>query len=582
MKKRVFYIALVIVSVCWSTVAQNRSNDTVLVLPFENTSKMSDFNWVGESIADSLTNLLKVPGLSVISNQYRKVVQQRLKIPPSVLPSLAASLKLAREAGASLMVSGTYNIIPKSNDAAVSVTVKARVILVIEGKLLGETLPDGRKIYREIELMDALGNLQTVQGKLAYEILLQHDNKGLAVSQDDRIELANKVPAKAFEAYIKGLLTSPSDTNARENFFRNAIRIYGENRSDETYVNAAMELGHLYLNNKKYQNAIDYFSKVPPKKSQFAEAAFYTGVINWRQKRYEQALAVLSPLAKKLKLTAVYNMLGTIATEASRAEKKNPGKSAEFLIKALEFFDSAPTLIPINDNLHFNHSFALFLDKNYKKASEKLRPILAGNPRDGEAYFLLAKILEKLGNPSSQYFDNQARRFLTEGNRYAALEEEWKKEAFDGIALRVTQPTRGELVSGILMKNRAADITAAPEDETASLLEKAQKNYDSGSDEAAQEILKRILVSEPMSAETHLLLGKIHLRRGDTDNAVSNFKTAYFWNNRLIESHILLGRIYIQKRDCLQAKNYSVSALAIDKENKEALALERQVVRCSK
>jgi len=85
-----------------------------------------------------------------------------------------------------------------------------------------------------------------------------------------------------------------------------------------------------------------------------------------------------------------------------------------------------------------------------------------------------------------------------------------------------------------------------------------------------------------MSAETLLLLGKIHLRRGAIEEAIDYFKASYFWNNRLIEAHILLGRIYIRKRDCLQAKNYSVSALNIDAENEEALALERQVERCSK
>src|SRR5215208_7733252 len=83
--------------------ANAQSVDTVMVLPFENASKMPEFNWVGESFADSLSDLLKVPSLNVVSNEERKIIQQRLKVPLTTLPSLATSLKLAREGKATLL-----------------------------------------------------------------------------------------------------------------------------------------------------------------------------------------------------------------------------------------------------------------------------------------------------------------------------------------------------------------------------------------------------------------------------------------------------------------------------------------------
>ena len=95
-------------------------------------------------------------------------------------------------------------------------------------------------------------------------------------------------------------------------------------------------------------------------------------------------------------------------------------------------------------------------------------------------------------------------------------------------------------------------------------------------------VLRKVLVSEPMSTEAYLLLGNIHLRRGDLEQAVSSLKTALFWDNRLTTAHVGLGKIYLQKGDCLQAKNYAASALAIDSENQDAVGLERQVERCSK
>ena len=57
-------------------------------------------------------------------------------------------------------------------------------------------------------------------------------------------------------------------------------------------------------------------------------------------------------------------------------------------------------------------------------------------------------------------------------------------------------------------------------------------------------VLRRVLVSEPMSAESYYLLGMIHLRRGDKEQAVSSLKTALFWDNRLINAEIALALGY--------------------------------------
>ena len=78
----------------------------------------------------------------------------------------------------------------------------------------------------------------------------------------------------------------------------------------------------------------------------FAESSFYIGLIRWQQNNYEQALAVLRPLAEDLKLTSVYNSLGSIAVQASRAEKKNEAKSAALLNEGLELLKKANESAP--------------------------------------------------------------------------------------------------------------------------------------------------------------------------------------------------------------------------------------------
>ena len=117
--------------------------------------------------------------------------------------------------------------------------------------------------------------------------------------------------------------------------------------------------------------------------------------------------------------------------------------------------------------------------------------------------------------------------------------------------------------------------------ETDTLLAQAQTAYRSGNDDEAMATLRKILVSEPMSAQAYFLLGMIHARRSDLEQSISSLKTALFWDNRLVAAHVELGKIYIKKGDCLQAKNYAASAAAIDAENQEVAGLQRLVEKCS-
>lgn len=580
MKKSVFILFLF--GFLFITGKAQTGGETVMILPFENTSNQAEFNWVGESFADSLSELLKVPSLNVISNQERKIIQQKLGVSLSILPSTATSLKMARDAKASLLIAGKYNITPAQGDTAASVNVTVKIIRVNEGRFLNEELPDGRRITRDINLNDALGNLQTVEGQLAYQILYQRD-KALPFSQNQFIEAANKIPARAFEAYIKGLLTPPSE--ARENYFKNALRLYAESKAGEVYSAAALELGHYYLNQKKNSDAVDYFSRIPQTdETNYAEAAFYTGLIRWQEKNYEQALAVLRPLADDLKLTSVYNTLGAIAVEAARDEKKNKGKSDALLNEGIELLKKASDSAPDENAFRFNYGLALFINKDSKSAADQFRPILVSNQRDGEAYFMLAKILELQGEAEkAAESDNQARRFLTAGNQYAKLQDEWQKtKTINNVALRVEQPSRRDFVGVILSNKQAATVTQKSVNETDKLLAEARKLYSDGSNDEAMSVLRRILASEPMSAESYLLLGMIHLRQGEIDQATSSLKTALFWDNRLILANVNLGKIFLQKGDCLQAQNYSRLSIELEPENAEAIGLQRQVERCSK
>src|SRR5580765_4269903 len=115
------------------------ATDIVLVLPFENVSNHPEYNWIGESFADSLSSLLNKPGMIVVTSDERAVAYQRLRMPLTVLPSRATAIKIAREVKASMIVIGTYNVVltprvsddkskPDSDKPLASISGEARVV----------------------------------------------------------------------------------------------------------------------------------------------------------------------------------------------------------------------------------------------------------------------------------------------------------------------------------------------------------------------------------------------------------------------------------------------------------------------
>src|ERR1051325_7026658 len=158
--------------------AQTPTADVVMVLPFENTSNRAEYNWVGESFADALAELLNKPGLIVVSSDERELAYHQLRLPETVIPSRATAIKLARQAKATMIVVGSYSVTPPSaaennsdkqpRDAYVQVT--SRVIKVNEGRTLGEVM-DGGWATRQFDYGGPLTTLQDISGRLRFPLL---------------------------------------------------------------------------------------------------------------------------------------------------------------------------------------------------------------------------------------------------------------------------------------------------------------------------------------------------------------------------------------------------------------------------
>ena len=559
--------------------------DVVMVLSFENTSNRPEYNWVGESFANSVAELLSKPGLIVVSNDERELAYRRLRLPPTVIPSRATAIKLAREAKATMIVIGTYSVTPAQeagpggnakaeNDkspAEAYVQVTARVIKVNEGRTLGEVM-DGAWATRQFDFGGLLTTLQNIQGRIAYQILYQRD-KALPFSQNQLVQEATKIPQRAFESYVKGVQLSERDPK-RANYLKNALRFYGDANGGAVYPQAAFEVGRFYMIEGKWKEATEYFTKLQKKDPHYTEAAFYAGLGFAKLGDLGRALASLVPLSTEMPLIGIYNNAGAVAVQASRQEKKDAERT-RLLEQGTSFLARAAESAPEDQMVHFNYAYSLFLTGKYAEVAEQLRPVITADPRDGQAYFLFAKALEKIGKTeAATAADDQARRYL---QTYAKWQTEWQKsQTTSNVSLRMRDVLSRDDVSDLMRKKAVAanvDTGSATQD----LLVKARDLYQAGRDDEALPELHRVVMIEPTNAEAYLLSGRINQRRGDQEAAIAALKTAIFWDPKLIDAHILLGRIFLERGDRGEATKYASSAMTIDANNQEAIALQRQV-----
>jgi tetratricopeptide (TPR) repeat protein/TolB-like protein len=554
-------------------------SDVVLILPFENTSSQRDANWVGESFADQLAELLGSHGLRVISSDARELAYQRLRLPLTVIPSRATAIKLAREAGATMVVLGTYEVTPRDEKTVAEVRGSARIVRVNEGRIAGKQMSDGRWATHEFFFGDALVNLQTVQGKLAYQILYEQDDK-LPFSQNLIVEQATKVPPKAFEAYVKGAMLPDRHTD-KPAFLQNAMREYERANPGSVYKQAAFELGQLFYSQNDYKKSAEYFSLLQRRDAHYAESAFYAALAYWRAGELQSALDALLPLTTDMPLTSIYNNAGAISTQAAIKEK-NASKRDALLKQATNFLsravESAPEESPDGAMVRYNYAYALVLAGKYPEAAEQLRAVVKANPRDPEALFLFAKTLEKTGQAEAAAANDNEARKLYPG--YGKAQIEWQQSQTTSL---LPVHLRGDF-------NRADYVNAMKEDEEKvnapapgtspqDMIAKARELYTAGRDDEALMELRDVVRVEPMNAEAYLLTGRIYQRRGELASAINQLKTSIFWDtdHKLIDAHILLGRIFLERGDRAQATAYSQSAIQIDPNNQEAIALQREL-----
>lgn len=526
--------------------AKPATADTIVTMPFENLSGRAEYNWVGESFAAALSDLLDKPGLVGIRPDERNVAYKQEGLPPTAILTRATMIKIAERAGANLVVMGTYRIAGERRDSTIAIT--ARVIDIREGRLVGKEYNRGGPLV----------DLQKLQGDLAYEILYQH-NQALPYSRDQIVIDATMAPIGAFENFIKGTLTR--DREAKVAFLERAIREYAE-KTKGHYIPAIFEIGRVHLEAAEYKEAVEELAMVTDKDPRFDEARFYVGVAQDSLGQTEKALDTHQKLAIRLPLFEVYSNIGVLMIKLKRYND------------AISHLKPALDAAPRDTDTLFNLGYAYFLTKDHPNAAATLKNETRLRPSDGEAFYLLSRALASSGDQAgATQASDQAKKLLP---AFA----QWETKGIPPIARLKTSFSkvnyyRFKREQDERLNSQTAVSSLSPQVEQ--LFETARNAFLAGRDEDALATLGKLLQSAPQNYDAHLLMGRVYERRGDFARAMNALKAAVFWNPKLGPAHVLLGRIAALKNDCVSAEASASKALQIDPNDQDAQALKRLI-----
>jgi len=527
--------------------AQPAGPDTVVVMPFENRSQMSKYNWIRESFAILLGDVLDVPGVSVINIDERNVAFERMNLSPSDLLTRAAMIRVAGTAQANLALVGEFDIGEAKEGATIAIT--ARLIETREGRLVGN------KVFN---YSGPLSDLQQWQGQLAWNIVYER-NPTLPYSKEQMVRRATKFPAMAYESLVKGIQTH--DAKLRESFLRRAIQEYENSGEAGHFAQAIYELGLLHYRQADFDEAAKRFKELNKDDPTYTESLFYLGLAAYKAGDNAEAAAAFERLIEVTPILEAVNNAGAALLAKGESEK-----ASQLLRRALA---NSP-----NDVLYrFNFGYAQWRAKNFAEAAQHLRVVVKANPRDGEAQFLLAKSLAALGQQAeATQADNEAKRYLSSYARWAVA-----PDRIPMLTRFKDELNRATFYKMERQQQSAPNVGVAQQSQVRQSLDRARRLIYAGDNVEGLNEAQRVLAVDSNNAEAHFLRGIVFQRQGHMESAIGALQSAVSSNPRLVEAHIVLARMYLARGGRALALAHCKQALSIDPQNRDAIALKQQI-----
>lgn len=337
--------------------AQNRAASsaiTAVVLPFENASKAPGLQWIGESFPEVLSERMAKPWLYTVSRPDRVYAFDRVGVPTGLTLSRATLFRIAEQMDVDYAIFGRFNFDGQT------FTATAQLLDVKHLRLLKEETESG-----------PLLNILAIEGGLAWDLLHQL-RPDFDTSRQAFMAEVPLVRLDAFENYVRGVLARGRQEKVR--YLKEALRL------NPAYTQAMMELGKSYYNAEDYEQAANWFARIPKSNKLARQANFYLGIAAYQLGDNDRAESGFSFVASQYPLPEIYNNLAAIGVRRGSAA-------------AVEQLQRAIQLDPQDADYRFNLALALYRTADYGGAARQLRESLKLRSKDAEAQALLDSLM---------------------------------------------------------------------------------------------------------------------------------------------------------------------------------------------
>ncbi len=498
--------------ICFTFSGFAQEQRIVAIVPFANDGPVA-YDWVARGIEeilyDKLTNL---QNLTVFEKITLDRYLQENQIKNSEDLTVKKAFKLGRDTGTEIIIAGKYRVI----DGNLFQTF--RVISTYTGA----------DIYLQ-EFRGPLSDIFQIHERALSEIL-----KSLALpltANDRKMLLARSTNSiKAFEYYCKAYmeLKRGASMDAVARFFTLAIE------QDPNFWEAQYNLGVIYYNFDRYEEALAQFKKVSQKNPRFYKPYFGMGIIYYLKKDNAEAIRQFNKvLALNPKHDRSLYYLGRVYLRLDSLEK-----GIDYLMKSLELNPNyAPT--------YFQLARANMRREWYKTAIQQLKKCIQLNPQNYRAHNLLGESYYRL-----QRFDDA----ITEYKKAVELKKDFSTAYFNLGNTYYKKGALEEIVDAYLeiLETRYSRDQNSPENlKLVNDIRQLRKNFTGRSADVYNAMIRsyrKALRYEPGFFEAAYNLALTYENIGRVDSAEYFYKQALDVNPNLVRAHMRLGRLYEKEK----------------------------------
>jgi tetratricopeptide (TPR) repeat protein len=489
---------------------------TVLILPFDNSTHQPGLEWIGEAFPEILGQRLNTQSLFLISRDDRQYAFDRMGIPVNLHASRATLYRIAEQLDADYILLGSY-----SYDGQ-NFTARAQVLDMKALRLSPDQVETG-----------PLTDLIRIQTALAWDVLRQMR----PVFSEPRQMFIRRAPAirlDAFEDFIRSVVASGRPDKIR--YLKAAIAI------NPQYAQAIMLLAKTYFAEHEYEQAATWFAKLPVDDSASSEANFLLGLCEYHLGQFEKASTAFKATAEHVPLTEVLNNIGVTESRRGRHD-------------AADYFQKAVQADPSDADYHFNLSVALYRKGDITGAQRQLRETLSRRPNDTEArqfQELLAASLTTAAHPA------------TVSVPLTRIKSNYDESSYRQLAVELQNAIEESIGK------------AKPSARAALHIERAREFLSNGAAGEAESQFHEALLQEPGNpvaragyAHALLLENKFAEARREAVSALRLRPSA--------EAYLVLARTDLHDKDSTGAEQNLQKAIALDPGSDDAEAVQQQI-----